>query len=841
MESKKIRLHNSGTEMKENKDKLIKLFSEYADYQYEETILRCLLHHGRTLSDIKQLGHHISLGTYGSGKTHLLKYLSLPVQLKNTQVKEIDFLGIYLHLSEVSDLFKRVWKEKREVDIRLFKHYFTLLVLQRAIVGLSEHLELKQEVSSQIAKSIAKLLNIGRGDVSLGDIKEEVERRQKEVYTFIKENNTLSGDGFNQPLFDDIKMYCQDAFEAVLQKVRGQGIDGVQKTVSSKAVIFILIDGAECIEELGEVFVELLGFRSAYQSFFLKIGTKSLGDWIKRVAPRDYHLEKIESSIFNPDKVIRDFEYIVNQRLKIYKEEYPTSKIEPNIRKLLAESSKEDIGRDYHGFNNIALLSSGIPGALFKILQRLFSEAWEKEDSIGKIIEEEVQHKVIKQSSKEKYSEILSLGTVTNPDLYGLISGFLKRLQSEKRSLSRFVLERTHSITKDEFTQIVNTLKDAIPTGILHTSDMVNFELEPHKMITEVEFLPNCLLAPEFGVTFRHEQSPLHHLAMNDAIKWMKEGRKEKIGFYKSKKDVPKQLSLLDPEPKFVPIFGGISYRKGDWEEKVREKLRESLNKIIKDMWSEFTGKAYLDAGEESPRGDIGMKSLELIKEANTCIFEVTTSNPSVYSELGIALALLKPSIMLWNIEEKPFDYQQIVDFLRSIELFQYKGTKGIKRLIKEKIINFGLRYNGKINSPWVYDHKPQFKIEKEGDTYTFLYGNGSGITSEIEEGLSQRIYESFRVKSLEIPSEMKREGRLAEVCYKLGMAQYIMIETSFNKPSGFFMYGYAKALEKDPLILYKEGAPEPPTMWRGQRAKSWKDNRELIEIAWNFIKELKE
>jgi nucleoside 2-deoxyribosyltransferase len=72
------------------------------------------------------------------------------------------------------------------------------------------------------------------------------------------------------------------------------------------------------------------------------------------------------------------------------------------------------------------------------------------------------------------------------------------------------------------------------------------------------------------------------------------------------------------------------------------------------------------------------MKSLELIKEAKTGVFEVTTSNPSVYSEIGIALALLKPSIMLWNIEERPFDYQQIVDFLRSIKSFSIREQEGL-------------------------------------------------------------------------------------------------------------------------------------------------------------------
>lgn len=52
-------------------------------------------------------------------------------------------------------------------------------------------------------------------------------------------------------------------------------------------------------------------------------------------------------------------------------------------------------------------------------------------------------------------------------------------------------------------------------------------------------------------------------------------------------------------------------------------------------------------------------------------------------------------------------------------------------------------------------------------------------------------------------------------------------------------MYGYAKALQKDPLLLYKKGTPEPPTMWRGQRKESWEKIEELIEIVWNFIKEI--
>jgi hypothetical protein len=515
---------------------LIKLFSEYADYQDEEIILNCLMIHERTLSDIKQLGHHIILGIQGSGKTHLLRYLSLPVQLKNPNIKEIEFLGIYFHLSQVSDLFLRVWEEKREKDIRLFKHYFTLLVLQRAIVEVEEHLRLKQEVSFQIAKRIAELLRLEREDVSLKDINEKVKRLQEEVYTFIKDNNTLSARSFNQPLFDNIKKYCQDFCDCILQGVRGQSIDEIQKLVSSKAVIFILIDGVEFIDELAEVFVELLSFRTTHQSFFLKIGTRRLGNWIKKIETRDYHLEKIEFSIFEPIKVIQDFEYIVNQRLKMYKKEYPNSKLEPNIRKILEECSEKDIGKVYNGFDNIALLSSGIPTILFKILQKLFLKAWKREDLVGEIIPKEIQHKVINEFSEDKYSEILSLGTVTNPDLYGLFDRFFRTLRDERKSLSKFVLEKPHNITKDEFNQIVNTLVDAIPTGFLHTSNMIDFELEPYGVITKIEFLPNCLLAPKFGVMFCHDQSPLYPLPMSKVIKWMKEGVRRRGGFIRKRK-----------------------------------------------------------------------------------------------------------------------------------------------------------------------------------------------------------------------------------------------------------------------------------------------------------------
>jgi nucleoside 2-deoxyribosyltransferase len=377
---------------------------------------------------------------------------------------------------------------------------------------------------------------------------------------------------------------------------------------------------------------------------------------------------------------------------------------------------------------------------------------------------------------------------------------------------------------------------DAISTGILHTNNMIDFELEPKNYIYEVEFYPNWLLAPKFGIPFRPEQSQVYPLKLDKVLKWMKEGLKKKGGRGISRKE--EQLSLL-PCP--APIFGGISYLKGGWEEKVRDKLTRSVDKIIKEIWPKFEGTPYLDSGKELPMGDIGEKSFELIKKSKTCIFEVTTSNPSVYSELGIALALLKPSIMIWNIRERPFDYQQIVDFLQNIELFRYSGVRNIDRLV-EDIIRFGSLYDGKVKSAWFYAREPQFRLEEESNTYALLYGRNSDITSEIEEGLSQRLYESFKIKPLrEIPSEVKKLVKLAEICYKLHVAQYIIIETSFNTPETFFMYGYAKALGKNIFMLHKEGTPEPPTMWRKKREDVWKHSKDLIEKVWKFIKDVKE
>src|SRR3989304_7825638 len=82
------------------------------------------------------LKHCIIIGSKGSGKSILLKSLSIQVQSLNANIEELDYCGIYIELIIQANKFVELSKKFEMNDI--FEHYFTLVVIAAAANQLSD-------------------------------------------------------------------------------------------------------------------------------------------------------------------------------------------------------------------------------------------------------------------------------------------------------------------------------------------------------------------------------------------------------------------------------------------------------------------------------------------------------------------------------------------------------------------------------------------------------------------------------------------------------------------------------------------------------------------------------
>jgi hypothetical protein len=93
------------------------------------------------------------------------------------------------------------------------------------------------------------------------------------------------------------------------------------------------------------------------------------------------------------------------------------------------------------------------------------------------------------------------------------------------------------------------------------------------------------------------------------------------------------------------------------------------------------TGFTALRGDERRAEGDIFQHILEEIVTARIVIANISSRNPNVFYELGIAMAIGKPTLLISDtLEDTPFD-------LKSRRIVVYKGLKDLETRLSEALL----------------------------------------------------------------------------------------------------------------------------------------------------------
>lgn len=176
------------------------------------------------------------------------------------------------------------------------------------------------------------------------------------------------------------------------------------------------------------------------------------------------------------------------------------------------------------------------------------------------------------------------------------------------------------------------------------------------------------------------------------------------------------------------------------------------FEKEFDEIYSDFIKNALSEAGYEvsiakdlQNQGNILRDIVEYIHRSNLIVADLTTLNPNVFYELGIAHALKKPVIMLaQNIDEVPFDLKQYRIVMYDTHFTRIKVATKELREIAEKLSNNQISFGNPIldfeniiettqNDSVIISDDIDIEIQNGGGYLDHLVQNEDGMLSAVK------------------------------------------------------------------------------------------------------------
>lgn len=489
------------------------------DFLRADEIQRLFKPFGEAYNRILRREHTIVFGPRDSGKSMVLKHMSLGTQLLEYNPSDLPFIGIYLPLSAgICSPFIEAYRSEPE-HWEMFSHCFNLLFSENLIGTINKTKEinanLKKEIIGSVKDAFSFLQGIEDPARILGSLQDE--RRRISDLIELRRPRSLSPDGFSEVTFIHtfIPFICQRLNE-IFSRATGKEIK-----------IYLLIDGYENIEELAPVF-NVLVERYGDQPYFLKLGARRFGQMIKtdiqnrNIEP--YQDFNIVSLIYeNPasESYLNWVRSIINERhfKRSKKEEVKNldifSLLSPGFTGQISlpsiaykqlelpsfsQKSREARQQNYYGFLTFALLSSGIIGDFIKLCHAVMNRRIEEGDQFNR----KSLADVAKKFSDDQFSHILERGGEYGIELQRLVYHLLSSFEEEFKASSRIdsneavpykvLLDNAENENNQEFFSI---LKRGLEIGVFQSKKATESEV---KNRVPLEFWANLSLMPKFGL-----------------------------------------------------------------------------------------------------------------------------------------------------------------------------------------------------------------------------------------------------------------------------------------------------------------------------------------------------
>jgi nucleoside 2-deoxyribosyltransferase len=777
--------------------------------------------------EVQEPVNQMILGPRGAGKTILMKQLSYVNTLQGDTSEASPYLGIYVQISRLSNIFRHLFESNTlVVEERyqlegcyqdVFADYLCSEILRELTKGFEKYFQ--ETLSTEEIQAITgKVENISSSAEALkfcNTIQESIEKK-----------------------FGDwqLKRYCDwvPRFEIGTSVDRmARAIESISLKRQSKPLfVYLLLDESCSVPEKCQEVANVLLQRG--RSFKTKLAVRPY-EWVTLETKlgveieegNDFRKLQIEYPDELTDEYIGQMSAIANRILEtqvVHKRPLPQGwpKIEKiNVEDIFATESQKAGGR-YSGFKDICVLSSGNPQNLLSICSAVFSSANES----GKLIDGEVpcvppdlQHQAMAAWSKDKFHEISSL------DIRELCRALLNQVVKKEGSQTVISFHATPaepSLFGDEVLpeDVGKNLKPGFGSGILR------FLVGTRIGLWEVsaKFAVTRTLLPCFNIPLHTATSPPLVIDYGFIRRYCKERpggkqheEKEKIG--------EQRLSA----------FLSTSFRTVSSQD--RKSIKEALEKVgieCRDLEDRCEGQFLFSA------------ILRSIKACDITVLNATVLRPYTLFEIGLCAGLDKPKpvVCVINDEGKSENVSKMPDYLRQIPIKCYS-------IRPERLAEMAAKVRAE--AEYLLTHPSEFK--KVAETGTCLRPRRAGKT----------LYISFPKQEIWVGALPKiREDITRKLKYRVVTEDDvgIYLASHLQKPiycanlAGLAVVDTSGDSEPDLLQCYKLGVVCARPKWSalrieryGQTHKGeldalptqylvWEDVDGLIEMICNFVKE---
>jgi len=455
-------------------------------------------------------GHTILYGPRDSGKSMLLRYLSLSVQLKKPQtLQDVPIVGFYFPLSAS---LCGPFVEAHDCDpgkYDMFSHYLSVLFVEVLLDELhKQSLQIDDELRSLLIQAV---LESATFMPPTEDPIHFLESYRQSISDYVESRKSLvATEEHSITYFHNLVPILCSRFNRIFSKAMGREV-----------VTHILIDGYENLESLSPA-INVLIERFPRPSYYLKIGARRFGSRIShdlRKRPVDFgqdytvvslhwnhpgqsryrkwiravinaHFEYTNDSTFQGVDIFSYLETGNPDKILLFEEDYSLP--------IFLTKKRGSRQRNYHGFNAYSLLSSGIIGAFIVLCDDLTLAGIQKDDKPLHMIS-----KIAVERANTEFKLIMGRGREHGLKLQRLVYHSL--LECERRFLMGegdeaitcpVILDRLDS---KEDTELFEMLKKGLEEGIIQSYEKELVEHEVNDTIPQI-FWPNLIFSPKLGL-----------------------------------------------------------------------------------------------------------------------------------------------------------------------------------------------------------------------------------------------------------------------------------------------------------------------------------------------------
>lgn len=858
------------------------VFAPKADVYEPEIVAAYFADRPDRLSELCDRKHQVVLGRKGTGKTMVLKHLSLPSQIHRNNVPvtddsfSVDFIGFYISLSKETQ--PTVGPECDPELRAVFGHWFNLVCLSAVLDTL------------KVLRESPK--------ISLGTVNEFVKQHSRELLgrkfenvlslfnwttNQIKKIQTESDRPASQAVAA-LQAYAESAprltspatFLPTLSSLLTQELEPIFRQGQAPLFFFLLDRFDEVTQERQDVLKHVIQYQQG-QNYYVKLGAAH-GTQLHLAGltpPQDYRIVPIEPEPGTPN--YRTFcTKVLEKRFRAIRERLATGNIDNAYQQLFTDpvaflptkpfteqikeqklvgGAQQDLWSEtitpdieafrlllrnhqtplYCGIDQFSALSCGCVRIFIELVHHVIRHALLYAPQLvleAQHVPVDIQHKAVETETKNRHTQEFptSLRTATPDSTVSKAAGrlfaylmkrFCRSLDSGQPVLHCFELEET--LTDADETLLFETLSVLERLGFLSIGTP-----EPSISVPGSVYSVSPVFAPHFVLPpVQHGRLALTHDDLRTALNPHQQRR-------------PSEPEL--PLPERLKCFYATGFRY-DWENAIRDFLRTTVFPKL-DL-------IYVD-GEDyhSESQQIGPSVTALLSSADFFIAEISDYNENVCHEVGIGIALGKCSYHIKNKQHRcPAPDARIGDLLSSLKYRAYEcdpsSTKARDDISPDnaKTIEVAIQHSAEKFRKLPEDKRKNvnpFKssaalhtIQKPDATTVFLFADHSAPMHVWIKEFSNKIREDFGAVVVSDPGLQYAGSEAQKYLECVARSTHCVIDVTDKNRFAWLLVGYAEGRERTPMAVWKRRTDGLITNYRGQAGQKEFDSKDDL---WSAI-----